>query len=94
MMTDLHYFDKQKLYHSAAYLSGTIDLDSWREQPYKFNMPTRELFIRALHGDLNSRQKEACKGYQAYLESNPYYGWHRITAYRFAEWRLSAFGKA
>lgn len=87
--TQLRYFEKQKLYHDAAYLTGEIDLNTWRQQPLQEHIGAREQIMQALQHDLGNRLEDASHAYQAYLDNVPRYSSDSLLSERFAEWRMS-----
>ncbi len=84
---------RQRMWHLASFIAGTIDEPAFEAQPYRYLAKERLLFARALRADCHHQRDEASRDYLAYSRLPCFRSYANTFEREFVRWRIDALSK-
>ncbi len=87
------YQSRQRMWHLAAFIAGTIDEAAFNAQPYRYLAKERLVFAQALRADCHRNGSEALARYREYAASPCFPSYPVLFEREFVRWRIDVLSK-
>ena len=90
ILSRFRFFQRQSLWHDAAYLTHKITRARFMKQPFQFEIQKHFYLVDAISHDFSNRKLKAQAAYETFLQHTRLYSSANLLLHRFAQWRLKS----